>query len=115
MDFLRVIGNQSQRAYSHIRGKLLEGSVAPGTRLAYGPIGKEIGVSATPVREAVASVSASMRSSPTPLATTAAMPASLVSSGREWGLSTNYGIFSRHSRKLAGSSLEASPVNRRVC
>jgi len=33
MDFLRVIGNQSQRAYSHIGGKLLEGSVAPGTRL----------------------------------------------------------------------------------
>jgi DNA-binding GntR family transcriptional regulator len=45
--------NQSQRAYSHIRNKLLDGSVAPGARLSYGPIGKEIGVSATPVREAV--------------------------------------------------------------
>ncbi|MFT4546475.1 MAG: DNA-binding GntR family transcriptional regulator [Verrucomicrobiales bacterium] len=45
--------NHSQRAYSHIRRKLLDGSVAPGSRLSYGPIGKEIGVSATPVREAV--------------------------------------------------------------
>ncbi len=45
--------NQSQRAYAHIRSKLLEGLVAPGSRLSYGPIGREIGVSATPVREAV--------------------------------------------------------------
>jgi len=45
--------NHSQRAYFHIRNKLLEGSASPGSRLSYGPIGKEIGVSATPVREAV--------------------------------------------------------------
>ncbi len=45
--------NHSQRAYRHIRQKLLDGSVPPGSRLSYGTIGKEIGVSATPVREAV--------------------------------------------------------------
>lgn len=45
--------NHSQRAYRHIRKKLLDGSVPPGSRLSYGTIGKEIGVSATPVREAV--------------------------------------------------------------
>ncbi|MEM1444328.1 MAG: GntR family transcriptional regulator [Verrucomicrobiota bacterium] len=45
--------NNSQKAYRHIRQKLLDGSVPPGSRLSYGTIGKEIGVSATPVREAV--------------------------------------------------------------
>ncbi len=45
--------NQSQKAYRHIRKKLLDGSVPPGSRLSYGTIGKEIGISATPVREAV--------------------------------------------------------------
>lgn len=45
--------NHSQRAYRHIRKKLLDGSVSPGARLSYGTIGKEIGISATPVREAV--------------------------------------------------------------
>ena len=45
--------NHSQRAYRHIRQKILDGSVPPGTRLSYGSIGKEIGISATPVREAV--------------------------------------------------------------
>jgi len=45
--------NHSQRAYRHLRQKLLEGSVPPGSRLSYGLIGKEIGISATPVREAV--------------------------------------------------------------
>lgn len=45
--------NHSQRAYRHIRKKLLDGSVTPGARLSYGTIGKEIGISATPVREAV--------------------------------------------------------------
>lgn len=53
MKFRRMSENQSQRAYSHIRRKLLDGSVDPGSRLSYGPIGKEIGVSATPVREAI--------------------------------------------------------------
>ncbi|MEM9018030.1 MAG: GntR family transcriptional regulator, partial [Verrucomicrobiota bacterium] len=45
--------NHSEKAYRHIRKKLLDGSVVPGARLSYGTIGKEIGVSATPVREAV--------------------------------------------------------------
>tara|TARA_R110002111_G_scaffold50042_2_gene87883 strand:- start:96 stop:791 length:696 start_codon:yes stop_codon:yes gene_type:complete len=40
------------RAYQHLRDKLISGAFDPGTRLLYGPIGKEIGVSATPVREA---------------------------------------------------------------
>ena len=40
--------NHSQRAYYHIRNKLLDGSARPGSRLSYGPIGREIGVSATP-------------------------------------------------------------------
>lgn len=48
-----MTSNHSQRAYRHIRKKLLDGSVPPGSRLSYGTIGKEIGVSATPVREAI--------------------------------------------------------------
>lgn len=48
-----MVGNHSQRAYRHLRQKLLDGSVPPGSRLSYGSIGREIGVSATPVREAV--------------------------------------------------------------
>lgn len=44
----------ANRAYLHLRQKLVSGDFAPGTRLLYGPIGKEIGVSATPVREAAA-------------------------------------------------------------
>ncbi|TWU16274.1 GntR family transcriptional regulator [Allorhodopirellula heiligendammensis] len=42
----------ASRAYQHLRNKLISGAFEPGTRLLYGPIGKEIGVSATPVREA---------------------------------------------------------------
>ncbi|MCA8988204.1 MAG: GntR family transcriptional regulator [Planctomycetaceae bacterium] len=42
----------ASRAYQHLRNKLIAGQFAPGERLLYGPIGKEIGVSATPVREA---------------------------------------------------------------
>lgn len=42
------------RAYRHLRDKLIAGCFAPGERLRYGPIGQEIGVSATPVREAAA-------------------------------------------------------------
>ncbi len=45
--------NHSERAYRHIRRMLLEGDVAPGARLSYGSIGRDIGISATPVREAV--------------------------------------------------------------
>ena len=43
----------ANRAYQHLRSKLISGEFEPGTRLLYGPIGKEIGISATPVREAV--------------------------------------------------------------
>ncbi|MCO6044765.1 GntR family transcriptional regulator [Aeoliella sp. ICT_H6.2] len=43
---------QANRAYEHLRDKLIAGQFEPGTRLLYGPIGREIGVSATPVREA---------------------------------------------------------------
>ncbi len=42
----------SVRAYLYLRSRLIAGDFEPGTRLLYGPIGKEIGVSATPVREA---------------------------------------------------------------
>lgn len=45
--------NHSVRAYRHIRRMLLDGDVAPGARLCYGSIGREIGISATPVRAAV--------------------------------------------------------------
>ncbi len=44
----------ASRAYEHLRDKLISGEFDPGQRLLYGPIGKEIGVSATPVREAAA-------------------------------------------------------------
>lgn len=42
----------SIRAYQYLRNRLISGDFEPGTRLLYGPIGKQIGVSATPVREA---------------------------------------------------------------
>lgn len=45
--------NQSERAYDHLRKKLLNRELTAGSRLRYGPVGKEIGVSATPVREAI--------------------------------------------------------------
>ena len=41
------------RAYEHLRRKLISGDFPPGSRLRYGPIGKELGISATPVREAI--------------------------------------------------------------
>ncbi len=47
-----TIETNANRAYLHLRSKLLAGDFEPGSRLLYGPIGKEIGVSATPVREA---------------------------------------------------------------
>ncbi|MEO9933027.1 GntR family transcriptional regulator [Rhodopirellula bahusiensis] len=46
------VETHASRAYHHLRQKLISGEFKPGTRLLYGPIGKEIGVSATPVREA---------------------------------------------------------------
>lgn len=49
-----IVGQEihSIRAYQYLRSRLISGDFEPGTRLLYGPIGKEIGVSATPVREA---------------------------------------------------------------
>jgi DNA-binding GntR family transcriptional regulator len=44
--------NMAQAAYRYLRHQLLAGVYPAGTRLRYGPIGAEIGVSATPVREA---------------------------------------------------------------
>lgn len=43
----------AQRAYQHLRTQLLTGQYGPGTRIRYGPIGKQLGMSATPVREAI--------------------------------------------------------------
>jgi DNA-binding GntR family transcriptional regulator len=48
----------AHRAYEHIRGKLLHGNLPPGTRLGYRPLAKEIGISATPVREAMGKLAA---------------------------------------------------------
>lgn len=44
--------NHANRAYQYLRERFVAGDFQPGTRLLYGPIGKQIGVSATPVREA---------------------------------------------------------------
>lgn len=41
------------KAYEHVRGRLLRGDFPPGSRLRYATLSKEIGVSATPMREAV--------------------------------------------------------------
>ncbi len=43
----------AQRAYDHLRLRLINGEFVPGTRIRYGPVGKELGISATPVREAI--------------------------------------------------------------
>jgi len=43
----------SKRAYDHLRTKLISGEFSPGSRILYGPLGKELGISATPVREAI--------------------------------------------------------------
>ncbi|KAA5547025.1 GntR family transcriptional regulator [Roseiconus nitratireducens] len=43
----------AQLAYRHLRGRLIAGEFAPGTRIRYGPVGQELGISATPVREAM--------------------------------------------------------------
>jgi DNA-binding GntR family transcriptional regulator len=43
----------SHRAYDHLRRKLISGEFSPGSRIRYGPVGKELGISATPVREAI--------------------------------------------------------------
>ncbi len=45
--------NNSRRVYNHLRNKLISGEFSPGSRIRYGPVGKELGISATPVREAI--------------------------------------------------------------
>ncbi len=42
-----------KRVHSDLRARLLDGSLPPGTRLDYKQLSKELGVSTTPVREAV--------------------------------------------------------------
>jgi len=49
-----VTTNLRELAYSHIRGKLLEGRIAPGTRISSRALAREIGISFIPVREAIA-------------------------------------------------------------
>lgn len=46
-------GNLSQRVYSQIRAAMMEGSYEPGERLRISGLAKELGVSITPVREAI--------------------------------------------------------------
>ncbi|MCC9603911.1 GntR family transcriptional regulator [Stieleria sp. JC731] len=43
----------AQLAYQHLRTRLIAGEFTPGSRIRYGPIGRELGISATPVREAI--------------------------------------------------------------
>lgn len=45
--------NLSLRAYEHLRRKLINGELAPGARLSNRVLAQEIGVSFTPVREAI--------------------------------------------------------------
>lgn len=44
---------QAQRAYHHLKNGLINGDYHPGSRIRYGPVGRELGISATPVREAI--------------------------------------------------------------
>ncbi|WP_231604552.1 GntR family transcriptional regulator [Crateriforma conspicua] len=43
----------AQRAYDYLRNCLVQGEFLPGARIRYGPVGKKLGISATPVREAI--------------------------------------------------------------
>lgn len=43
----------AEQAYEHIRQKLLNGELLPGDRIRYVQLGREMGISATPVREAI--------------------------------------------------------------
>ncbi|MEM7698677.1 MAG: GntR family transcriptional regulator [Verrucomicrobiota bacterium] len=45
--------NQSDLAYSHLRAKIARRELPSGAKVRYGPLGKEIGMSATPIREAI--------------------------------------------------------------
>ena len=43
----------AERAYSHIRGRIMEGNLSPGQRLVNRTLAGEIGISVIPVREAI--------------------------------------------------------------
>ncbi len=45
--------NQSEIAYEYLRQKIFNRELIAGSRVRYGPVGKEIGMSATPIREAI--------------------------------------------------------------
>jgi len=48
-----MIKSHKQRAYQHLRRKLQTGSLLPGTRLSEVELAKEVGISRTPIREAI--------------------------------------------------------------
>jgi DNA-binding GntR family transcriptional regulator len=50
----KMTTNLRELAYEHIRSKLLEGRIPPGTRISSRALAREIGVSFIPVREAIA-------------------------------------------------------------
>ncbi|MCB1087439.1 MAG: GntR family transcriptional regulator [Verrucomicrobiae bacterium] len=45
--------NQSEIAYEYLRRKIFNRELIAGSKVRYGPLGKEIGMSATPIREAI--------------------------------------------------------------
>jgi DNA-binding GntR family transcriptional regulator len=50
---LRFMKSLKQKAYEHIRGKMLSGELSPGARLSNRKLAAEVGVSFIPVREAI--------------------------------------------------------------
>ena len=48
-----MTSTHAQLAYQHLRSRLIAGDFQPGSRIRYGPIGQQLGISATPVREAM--------------------------------------------------------------
>jgi DNA-binding GntR family transcriptional regulator len=48
-----VIANRKQKAYSHVRAAIFDGRIRPGERISEVQLAKDIGISRTPVREAV--------------------------------------------------------------
>jgi DNA-binding GntR family transcriptional regulator len=50
---MQTVTTLANKAYWHLRGMLLSGELPPGAQISYKPIGKQIGASVTPVREAI--------------------------------------------------------------
>ncbi len=50
---MQTVTTLAHKAYWHLRGMLLNGELSPGDQISYKPIGKQIGASVTPVREAI--------------------------------------------------------------